>query len=276
MIAIVPPVARHEDAGRREAAATLVPGARVAVAGAWIDNLSMTEAVHAVDRMLSERDHGYVVTPNVDHLVRLRRDPEFRQIYAQAALVLADGMPIVWASRFLGTPLKERVAGSDLFPRLCELAAQRGHRLFLLGGRPGAAARAAERLRAKHPTIQIVGAYAPPYGFEADPGENARIVAMIVDARADILFVGLGAPKQEKWIWRYQKACGVPVCIGIGVSFEFTAGMVRRAPMGLQRLGLEWLWRLAMEPRRLWRRYFWEDLPFLWYLVEQRLRQTFP
>ena len=250
------------------------PSARVQVTGVRIDNLSMAEAVEAIDRMVRDRRCGYAVTPNVDHLVRLRRDSEFRQIYANAALVLPDGMPIVWASRFLGTPLKERVAGSDLFPRVCELAARRGYRLFFLGGRPGAASRAAERLRARHPAIRIVGTYAPPYGFEGDPGENAAIAAMIVDARPDILFVGLGAPKQEKWIWRYQKACGVPVCVGIGVTFEFTAGMVKRAPVWTQRLGLEWLWRLAMEPRRLWRRYLLEDVRFFWYVAEQWLKQA--
>ena len=249
------------------------PSARVQVTGVRIDNLSMAEAVEAVDRMLREKRCGYAVTPNVDHLVRLRRDPEFRHIYENAALVLADGMPIVWASRLLGTPLKERVAGSDLFPRVCELAARRGYRLFFLGGRPGAASRAAERLRARHPAIRIVGTYAPPYGFEGDPRENATIAAMVADAHPDVLFVGLGAPKQEKWMARMRPRLEPPVLVGVGAAFDFIAGLKRQAPPWMQRRGLEWAFRLSQEPLRLLPRYLRYNPAFVAAFARQYLRE---
>lgn len=219
------------------------------------------------------RKRIFIVTPNVDHLVRLRKDTQFREAYGRAALRLADGMPLLWASRLLGTPLKEKISGSDLFLKLCGRAAAKGMRVFLLGGRPDAAARAGEALRRKFPALEIAGTYCPPYGFEGDAGENRKIVRLIKEAKPDILFVGLGAPKQEKWICRHNRACGVPVSIGIGCSFEFTAGLVRRAPVWMQGCGLEWFWRLLMEPGRLWKRYLVDDMLFLRLVAEQYFKK---
>lgn len=235
-----------------------------------IDNLSMQEAIEAVVALTERRKHAYVVTPNVDHIVKLQSDVELRRVYEDAELVLADGMPLLWAARFLGTPLKERISGSDLFPKLCKLAAEKGYRLFFLGGRPGAALKAAEVLKNKYPNMQIVGVYFPPFGFENDKGENARVIKMIKDAKPDILFVGLGAPKQEKWIYRHKNEYQVPVSIGIGVSFEFVSGMVKRAPLWMQKAGLEWFWRIMMEPRRLWKRYLIDDTKFFWLVMKQK------
>lgn len=245
---------------------------QIDIAGIRIDNVSMSEAVEAIERMVGGNAVDYVFTPNVNHVVTYRRDAGFREAYADAALVVADGMPLVWSSRFLGTPLKQRVAGSDLFLRTCELAERKGYRLFFLGGRLGAASGAAARLRERHPDIRIVGHYCPPFGFEKDRAENDRIVRMIREAQPDLLFVGVGSPKQEKWIREHGSACGVPATLAIGVSFEFTAGLVRRAPRWMQRTGLEWLWRLAMEPRRLSRRYLCDGPVFFWYVLEQRWR----
>ncbi len=241
----------------------------VNVCGVGVTNVTMDEAVAAIDGLIRERRHAFVATPNTDHVVNIARDAEFRRIYRDAALVLADGMPLLWIAKLLGTPLKEKVSGSDLFPRLCEVAAQKQHRLFFLGGRPGAADGAAEILRRRHPGLQIAGVYSPPLGFEKDPAENAGIVRMIRDSRPDILFVGLGSPKQERWIAGHKDDVGVPVSIGIGVSFEFVAGMVRRAPRWMQNAGMEWLWRLMMEPGRLWKRYLVNDT----YLIVLFLRQ---
>lgn len=249
---------------------------KVDVAGVLIDNVSMADAVDAVERLVGRDGVSYVLTPNVDHVVRVQRDPEFARIYRDAALVLADGMPVVWASHLLGTPLKEKVSGSDLFLRLCALAAGRGYGVFFLGAQPGAAAAAAERLRARYPALRVVGHCCPPPGFEDDVTWTARIVRLVTEARPHILFVALGSPKQEKWIRRHQAECQVPVAIGVGASIDFAAGVVRRAPPWMQRGGLEWLWRLLMEPLRLWRRYLLEDPKFLWYVARQRRRRPAP
>lgn len=244
---------------------------KVNILGAAIDNVDREEALDRIAALIRARRPALVVTPNVDHLVNLQRDPEFREIYVQAALVLADGVPLLWAARFLGTPIREKLSGSDIFHDLCRLAAERGFRVFFLGGREGAALRAAEIVRRRHPGLQVVGVYSPPLGFERDDAEGARIDAMLTEARPDLLLLGLGSPKQEKWSARNSSRLGIPVTMGIGITFEYTAGMVRRAPVWMQRLGLEWFFRLLMEPSRLWRRYLVDDPRFFWLVLKQRM-----
>jgi N-acetylglucosaminyldiphosphoundecaprenol N-acetyl-beta-D-mannosaminyltransferase len=237
---------------------------RVRVGDIWFDNVNMAEAVARIDELAALDRAAYVVTPNVDHVVRAHRDPDYARLVAGADLVLADGQPVVWSARLCGTPLKERVAGSDLFPRLCAHAASVGWRVFFFGGAPGVAEEARRVLESRHPGLQVVGTYCPPMGFEKDPVENQRALEVIAAARPQILFVGLGSPKQERWIVAHQDAYGPAVSLGIGISFSFVAGHVRRAPRPLQRLGLEWLHRVIMEPRRLAKRYFvdgWKYLP---------------
>ena len=219
---------------------------------------------------------AYVVTANVDHVVRFHRCPEVRPLYTQADLVVADGMPLIWASRLLGAPLPERVAGSDLFPALCARAAEHGLSVFLLGGSPGTAQRAAEILQARHPRLRVAGTCCPDYGFEKDDAESTRIVQMIRDAHADILFVGLGSPKQERWIVSHCAACEAKLSIGIGISFSFLCGDVVRAPRWMQRIGLEWLHRLCQEPSRLWKRYLVEDLSLIPLVLRYSLKRRRP
>ena len=221
-----------------------------------IDNVTMAEAIVCIDRLVQERRNTYVVTPNVDHVVKLQNDPLFRKIYDSAALVIADGMPLVWASRLLGKPLKERVTGADLFPKVCELSAQKGYAVFLLGANEGVAARAAQILRQSYPGLNICGTYSPSYGFEKNDLENVAILEMLASARPDILFVGVGAPKQEKWIYQYRDHYTIPVSLGVGASFDFVAGTLKRAPAWMQKFGFEWFYRFLMEPRRLFKRYF--------------------
>ncbi len=244
---------------------------QVELLGVPIDNLTMSSAIARVEDLVARGIPSYVVTPNVDHLVKLQRDPEFQRAYAEADLVLADGMPLVWASRLLRTPLLAKVSGSDLFEVFAEVAARRGYRLYFLGGRPGAAERAASVLGERHPGLLVCGVEAPPRGFEQDPAQNDAVIARVRAARPDVLFVGLGAPKQELWLHAHRDALEVPVSIGVGASFDFVAGMVQRAPRWAQRSGLEWAWRLSMEPRRLWRRYLVEDPAFFYYLTVQLL-----
>jgi len=235
-----------------------------------IDNITINDVVRVVEDIIKNKEQGYLLTPNVDHIVKLRKDREFQHIYRSASLVLPDGMPLLWAAKFLGTPLKEKISGSDLFPRLCELANEKGYKVFFLGGREGAAQKASEIMKAKYANLQVIGAYSPPFGFENDRAKNEKIIKMIKEAKPDILFVGLGAPKQEKWIYKYKVQYQVPISIGIGISFEFTAGIIKRAPLWMQKIGLEWLWRLMMEPKRLWKRYLIDDIQFFWLILRQK------
>lgn len=247
---------------------------RVNICGIGIDPYSFGEVVELIiQHVLSSAQPEYVVTPNAHHLVMLQEDAAFRKIYRDAFLVVPDGVPLLWAAKFLGTPLRDRVNGTDLFERLCAISAQKNLSVFLLGGRPGAAEKAKETLQARYQTLNVVGTYCPPYGFESNPEELARISKQIQAASPDILFVGLGAPKQEKWIYDYYQKLGVPVSLGIGVSFELVADLVKRAPIVLQRTGLEWLFRLLVEPRRLWQRYILGNPYFIWLVLRQKLRQ---
>lgn len=243
--------------------------------GIRIDNLTLEEACNQILKFVENREvHKYVVTPNVDHIVKIHKDKEFLHIYKNASLVLADGMPLVWASRILKKPLKEKVSGSDLFPVLCEKATRKKMRLFFLGGQEGVAQKAAEVLKNKYPKIKIVGVYSPPFGFEKDETENRKIINMINHAKPDILFVGLGAPKQEKWIYRHLKELNVPVSLGIGASFDFVAGTKKRAPVWMQKAGLEWFWRFCLEPRRLFKRYFIDDVKFIYLFLRELLLKS--
>ena len=225
-----------------------------------VDNLSMDEALKRIDKLVIERKPSYVVTPNVDHIVKLDSDKKFREVYEDADLILTDGMPLIWISKLKGTPIKEKVSGSDVFPKVCELSARTGTRVFLLGAAEGIAEKAAKNLQNKYKGLRIVGTYSPKYGFEKDKKEIDKISSIIKLAKPDILAVGLGAPKQEKFIHEFKDKLEVPVSLAIGASIDFEAGNVERAPKWMQNNGLEWFYRLCKEPRRMFRRYLIEDL----------------
>lgn len=223
----------------------------------------MSEALAEIDSLIwQESGLAYVVTPNVDHIVKLQKDQEFLNIYNEADLILADGVPIIWAARFLGLHIKEKVSGSDLFPMLCRRAAENGQTMFFLGGREGVAEKAKAKLIQSYPDLQIVGIYSPPFGFENDLKENYKIINMINNVKPDILCVGLGAPKQEKWIYNNRQKYNAKVALGIGASFDFVAGTVERAPKWMQKVGLEWFYRTIKEPKRMYKRYFIDDMKF--------------
>lgn len=239
-------------------------GARVQLGGVWFDNVTMDQAVARIDELVRARRPALVVTPNVDHVIRTQHDRQYAELVERADLVLADGQPIVWGARVLGFPLPERVAGSDLFPRLCAHAAERGYRVFFLGGAPGAAEAARDVLTARHPRLQVVGVHCPPMGFERSPAERRQALQAVQAAAPQFVFVGLGSPKQERWIVENMHAYSPAVSIGVGISFSFVAGHVKRAPRWMQRAGLEWLHRVATEPGRLAWRYLvrgWRLLP---------------
>jgi N-acetylglucosaminyldiphosphoundecaprenol N-acetyl-beta-D-mannosaminyltransferase len=231
----------------------------IAILGVPFDNVSTAQAVELIERMVASRRPHYLATANVDFLVQSATDEQLRHILLHAHLVLCDGTPLVWASRWLGNPLAERVAGSDLIPLLIQVAATKGYRLFFLGGREDVNEKAVQNIRAKHPGVQIAGFYSPPFAPLAQM-DHAAIRARIREAKPDLLLVSFGCPKQEKWIALNYEKLGVPVSVGVGATIDFLAGAVSRAPRWMQRSGLEWLFRLLQEPRRLFKRYvkdFW-------------------
>jgi N-acetylglucosaminyldiphosphoundecaprenol N-acetyl-beta-D-mannosaminyltransferase len=246
---------------------------RIKICGIEIDRYSFNEVTDTiVNHCRNKGDPEYVVTPNAMHIVSLQNDADFRNIYHRAFLVVPDGVSLLWAAKFLKTPLNDRINGTDLFEKLCTIASEEGFKVFLLGGRPGAAQKAQEVLQIRHPNLEIVGTYCPTYGFENKPEELKFIQSKIQSVTPDLLFVGLGAPKQEKWIANNYLSIKVPVSLGIGVSFELVAGMVNRAPVWMQKSGLEWLFRLIVEPQRLWKRYIIGNPTFIWLVIKQRLR----
>ena len=209
-----------------------------------------------------ERNGGWIVTPNLDILRQFTRCPDSRRLILAATHRVADGQPIVWASRLAGRPLPVRVSGSDLVVSLPEAAARAGLSVFLLGGNPGVAAAAAARLEARCPGLERVGSYCPPYGFEDDPRELAKIRNALKSAGPALVLVGLGFPKQERLIHLLRSEMSETWFVGVGISLSFLAGDQPRAPAAFQRIGLEWLHRLAHEPRRLFWRYVAHGLPF--------------
>ncbi|AKU95425.1 N-acetylmannosaminyltransferase [Labilithrix luteola] len=237
---------------------------RVSIDGLFFDDVTTEEATGRIVELAKLRDKPrYVCTGNLDHLAIAESDEEFRNAYERADFVVADGAPIVWLSKLGGQALKERVAGSDLFWTLGRASAETGVTLFFLGGAPGSADAAKGVLEKRYPGTKIVGTYCPPFETFGTQEEQDRIAERVKAASPDILLVAFGAPKQEKWIAKNRERLGVPVAIGVGGSFEMASGMLKRAPKWMQRAGLEWAYRFAQQPRRLFSRYIVRDVPHL-------------
>ena len=228
--------------------------ATVDVWGVPFASLTRAQAARAVMDLIVAGGPSFFITANVHYAMLCEGDPELRALNARAAFLLADGAPIVWASRRGPTPLPERVAGSDLIHDLCALAAAEGRRVFLLGGPEGVAVAAKARLESLNPGLQVVGTACPPHRALSTE-EHDLLVAEIRGARPDLLFVAYGQPKGEFWIDRNLDRLGVPVCVQVGASLDFVAGRVRRAPRWVQKVGMEWLYRISQEPKRLLPRY---------------------
>jgi N-acetylglucosaminyldiphosphoundecaprenol N-acetyl-beta-D-mannosaminyltransferase len=245
---------------------------RVDLNGALIDQIDFEGAMERIRGFLDDGRAHQITTVNLDFLSIAERDPHFRDTINRADLAVADGMPLVWASRLTDSPLPQRIAGVDLVDACCEIAAERGAGVFLLGAGPGVAEIAAQRLKDLYPGLLIAGTYSPPFG-ELSPLDNERMVEMIRTVRPEFLFVAFGAPRQDLWIRAHLEQLGVPVTMGVGCVLDLLAGNVNRAPMWMQRSGLEWVFRLSQEPRRLWRRYLVNDIPTLGRLVLQAVRE---
>jgi N-acetylglucosaminyldiphosphoundecaprenol N-acetyl-beta-D-mannosaminyltransferase len=232
----------------------------------------MDETLARIDDFIARRKVHHHVVVNVDKIVKAHRDPQLKQIINDCDLVNVDGQPVLWAARLLGKPLKERVAGIDLMQRLITHAAAKGYRLFFLGAREAVVAKVVERTKTQFPNAVIAG-WRNGYWTDAEEPEVARQVAA---ARPDILFVAISSPKKELFLSRWKSEIQAPFVMGVGGAFDVLAGLVRRAPRWMQRCGLEWLFRLLQEPRRMWKRYLVEDPQFFGILVREKFRTSLP
>jgi N-acetylglucosaminyldiphosphoundecaprenol N-acetyl-beta-D-mannosaminyltransferase len=246
--------------------------------GVRIDVIDEQQARQRILLGLAGGIGGMMVTVNIDHMVRCHRDPAYHSLVDRAELVVADGMPLVWASRLQGTALPERVAGSSLTLSLAADLAEKGHSLFLLGGNPGVAEAAGRVLAERFGGLQIAGTYCPPFGFEQDQTEMQRIREALGTTQPDVVYVALGSPKQEWLIDQLRKQLldlSTAWWLGVGISLSFITGEVHRAPWWVQRLGLEWVHRMAQEPQRLFRRYVVDGMPYAARLMMRCLAARF-
>lgn len=237
----------------------------ITMMGCRIDNLSMEETLVRIEEFIrSGQPHQHVVV-NVDKLVKASRDPDLRRIVNECALVNADGMPVVWASRLLGKPLKERVAGIDLFEALMRRAGEKGWRVFLLGAREEVVSAVADTYRRRYPDLAIAGWRNGYWTID----EEAQVAEQVRASGADVLFVAISSPKKEQFLGRWQAEMRIPFAMGVGGTFDVAIGRVRRAPRWMQRAGLEWFYRFLQEPRRMFRRYFIDDMAFIWLFIKE-------
>ncbi|WP_320045956.1 WecB/TagA/CpsF family glycosyltransferase [uncultured Ilyobacter sp.] len=241
---------------------------RIKFLNTHVDNLNFKEAIDSTVNLIESLGKSYIVTPNVDHIVKISEDEEFTNIYKNADLILTDGMPLIWVSKLKGAPIKEKISGSDFFPKLCEVAAQKKYSIFLFGAAEGVGEIAAINLKKKYNGINIVGTYSPPYGFENSEDEIKKSIETINKVKPHILAVGLGAPKQEKFIYRNIDKLDIKLALAIGATIDFEAKKLKRAPVWMQNSGFEWLYRVLKEPRRLFKRYFIDSFKVLKIIFE--------
>ena len=234
-----------------------------------INNLAMSDLL---DNLQSG---GLVVTPNVDHLMKLQRDPDFYGVYKEAEYRVCDSKILMYVSRFLGTPIVEKISGSDLFPAFYNhYKNDKSINIFLLGAQQGIAEIAQRKINSKVGRNMIIDTYSPPFGFEKDEAECQKILQLINSSGATVLAIGVGAPKQEMWIAKHRKYLhNVKIFLAIGATINFEAGNIKRSPQWMSEVGLEWLYRLLSEPRRLWKRYLMDAVPFIYLVCKQRFQK---
>lgn len=241
-----------------------------ALLNTYINNFSMDEAIETIEQMIVADKKSYVVAINVDVVMKIEDDPYLKKVIDSADMVLVDGKPLVWISKLHKKPLKAKISGSDMVPLLCELASQKGYRIFIIGGKDGVADQAKQHLEKQHPDIRIVGTYAPPFGFEKNETELNRINNMISSAYPDLLIACFGCPKQEKWIYENIEKYDAKVSICAGATVDFLAGNMKRAPHWMSEHGLEWFYRFLQEPKRMFKRYFINDVKIIRLIIKYR------
>ena len=229
----------------------------------YVNNVSMSETLQEICRLVDEKKKSYVVAINVDVVMKIENDDYLKKITDEANLTLVDGKPLVWIAKWHKHPVKEKISGSDMVPELCRVAQQKGYRIYIIGGKDGIAEQAKSNLEHDLPGIKIVGTYAPPLGFEKDKDELLRINSKISEVHPDIVIACFGCPKQEKWIYENYKSYDAYVSVCAGATVDFLAGNVNRAPKWMADHGLEWLYRFTQEPKRLFKRYFVDDIKII-------------
>lgn len=234
-----------------------------ALLNTYVCNIDMNEAIANIEDMISTDEKNYVVAINVDVVIKIEQDEYLKKIVDNANMVLVDGKPLIWISKMHRKPIKAKISGSDLIPKLCEVSSLKGYKIFILGGKEGIARQAKQRLEKQYSTIKIVGTYAPPLGFENNKKEILKINEMISNVKPDILISCLGCPKQEKWVYENYKKYNAKVSICAGATVDFLAGNINRAPKWMSDCGLEWFYRFLQEPRRLFKRYFIDDIKII-------------
>lgn len=240
----------------------------------FIDDVTLDEAVAHIENCIARRHIGQVITPNVDQVVRMEWDENFRNICNDCELLLVDGHPLLWIAKAYGVPFKQKICGSDLVPQLCQLSAKKGYRVFFLGAAPGVAQIAAEKMQQVYPGLQVAGTYSPPMGFLDNPQELDHINTLLRDSGADMLFVGMGVPKQDIFIHQNMHKYQIPMSFSIGGTIDFIAGVQKRAPMWMRKIGFEWLYRLLSDPKRMFKRYIVDDLKILQLAWRYRPRKS--
>lgn len=229
----------------------------------YVNNVDMHEAIAAIEQMIADGRKHYTVALNVDVVMKIENDPALKRVVDEADMVIVDGQPLVWIAKNHGNPVKARISGSDLVSSLMKISADKGYTVFIIGGKDGIAEQAKKNLEKKYPRIEIVGTYAPPLGFERDKAELAKINKMISAVHPDLLIACFGCPKQEKWIYKNYQKYDAKVSICAGATVDFLAGNVKRAPKWMSDHGLEWFYRFLQEPRRMFKRYFIDDVKVL-------------
>lgn len=226
----------------------------------FVNNMDMEETIQTIDSFIQQKKRSYIVAINVDVVIKIEQDAYLKRITDQADMVLVDGKPLIWISKLHKRPVKAKISGSDLVPKLCEKAAEKGYTIFIIGGKDGIAEQAKRKLEKQLSGIKIVGTYAPPYGFEKDKNELDKINRLISDVHPDLLIGCFGCPKQEKWIYENYKKYDATVSVCAGATVDFLAGNIRRAPGWMSDHGLEWFYRFTQEPKRMFKRYFVDDI----------------
>lgn len=229
----------------------------------YVNNVNMDETVQAIEDMIASEKKSYIVAINVDVVMKIENDSYLKEITDKADMVLVDGKPLEWIAKWHKRPIKAKISGSDLVPILCKRAAEKGYSIFIIGGKEGIAEKAQVNLERDLPGIKIVGTYAPPFGFEKDERELKKINEMISNIHPDILIACFGCPKQEKWIYENYQKYDAKVSVCAGATVDFLAGKVNRAPKWMSDHGLEWFYRFLQEPKRMFKRYFIDDMKIL-------------
>lgn len=229
----------------------------------YVNSVDMRETISGIESMIKDGGKHYVVAINVDVVMKIEEDAYLKEITDRADMVLVDGKPLVWIAKWHKHPVKAKISGSDLVPILCKVAAEKGYSIFIIGGKDGIAEQAKKKLEEKHSEINIVGTYAPPFGFEKDAKELDKINKMISEANPDLLIACFGCPKQEKWIYENYKKYDAKVSVCAGATVDFLAGNVNRAPKWMSEHGFEWFYRFLQEPKRMFKRYFVDDVKIL-------------